>query len=75
MFFNPEHIRIFNMANNTATKIRELQKEVRELRQIVDDEIFWHPTIEKEIRRRSVVSRRHLGKLKNVKEVFASLKR
>jgi len=45
----------------------------KELWQIVGDEIFWHPSVIDEIKKRSRQSHLNLKKLKTAKELFASI--
>lgn len=62
---------------NTQEKIRDLENEITALRQVVEDERMWHPSIIREIKRRSQHIRRAQGLagLRKADEVFAALRR
>lgn len=63
------------MAVKTKEKIQKLEQEVSNLWQIVNEEIFWHPSVIRGIQRRSKLARRALksGKLRTAEELFQSL--
>ncbi|HBT81769.1 hypothetical protein A3B26_02415 [Candidatus Giovannonibacteria bacterium RIFCSPLOWO2_01_FULL_48_47] len=61
------------MTLNTEIKIKKMEREIKELWQIVGDEIFWHPSVIDEIKKRSRQSHLNLKKLKTAKELFASI--
>lgn len=62
---------------NTQEKIRDLENEITALWQVVEDEHMWHPSIIREIKRRSQHIRRAQGQveLRKADEVFAVLRR
>ncbi len=61
----------------TQTRIQKLERDVAALWQVVEDERLWHPSVIRELKRRSGQARRDhaQGKLRTAREVFASLRR
>ena len=61
---------------NTQAKIKELEYEVTALWRVVEDERLWHPSVMREIKRRSQdASRSHAREeLRKAGEVFATLR-
>jgi len=59
----------------TQKEIQKLKKEVETLWQVIGDERLWHPSVIREIQRRSRTARRdHIkGRLRLASEVFAKL--
>jgi len=65
------------MFTQTAQKeIQKLKKEVETLWQVIGDERLWHPSVIREIQRRSRVAHRDQvkGRLRLASEVFAKLR-
>jgi len=65
------------MFTQTAQKeIQKLKKEVETLWQVIGDERLWHPSVIREIQRRSRAARRDhtKGRLRLTSEVFAKLR-
>ena len=54
-------------------RIQKLEKEIVKLWQVVEDEMLWHPSVVREIKRRSLAARRdHVkGRLRRAEEVLA----
>lgn len=61
------------MATDTKNRIQKMEREIQELWRVVSEDIFWHPTVVKEIKKRSIEGRKLLrsGKLKTLEEVIA----
>ena len=61
------------MAVDTKGRIQKLENEVRELWRTVSEDIFWHPTVIKEIKKRSSEGRKlfRSGKLKTFEDVVS----
>lgn len=61
---------------NTQEKIRDLENEITALWQVVEDERIWHPSVIREIKRRSQHIRHAQGQagLRKADEVFAALR-
>lgn len=62
---------------STQEKIKELEHEITALWRVVEDERIWHPSIIREIKRRSQNVHRVHGQagLRKADEVFAALRR
>ena len=62
---------------HTRVRLQKLERKVEALWQLVEDERLWHPTVIRELQRRSQSARRaHAGgRLRTAAEVFASLRR
>jgi hypothetical protein len=60
------------VATITKDRIKKIESEIQELWKIVSEDIFWHPTVIKEIKKRSSRGRKLLrsGKLKTFKEIL-----
>lgn len=58
-------------------KIRDLENEITTLWQVVEDEHMWHPSIIREIKRRSQHIRHAQGQaeLRKADEVFTAFRR
>lgn len=57
----------------TKNRIQKIEREIQELWLAVSEDIFWHPTVIKEIKKRSRDGRKLLrsGKLKTLEEVVS----
>ena len=62
---------------NTQEKIKELEHEVMALWRVIEDERLWHPSVIREIKRRSQDAHRSYarGGLRKAGEVFAALRK
>jgi len=59
----------------TQEKIQNLEREIRSLWQVIEDERLWHPSVISELRRRSRLAKQAYarGKLQSSENVFAKL--
>lgn len=57
----------------TQEHIQKLEKEIKAIWKVIDDELLWHPSIIKEIRRRSILARQaHVqDRLRKAAEFFS----
>jgi len=61
------------MAIVTKTRIQKIEREIQEIWKVLGEDIFWHPTVIKEIQQRSRAARKLFGsgKLRMSGEVFS----
>ena len=61
------------MATATKNRIQKIEREIQEIWKVLSEDFFWHPTIIKEIQRRSNAVRKLLKseKLRTAEEVFS----
>ena len=58
----------------TQNKIRKLENEIAAIWNVIDDERLWHPSVMREIKRRSEIAHRAYtkGKLRSADKIFGS---